>query len=586
MPRVLRPTLIALFALCLCSAGTAFSGELQQKLFTAKSYPGSRDRQYQIFVPTSYTGQDAVPLVMVLHGCQQTEVNMINETRFKDLAERDNFIGVYPFITSYDGLRDTNCWGFFLDQHIHRGAGEVEDLHQIALEVEAGFKIDPNRRYVTGLSSGAGMSVDLAVAQSDYFAAAGSVEGLPYSETSSSVGFVCSNQGIIKSISADVSAMQAEQQRPEEQRPIPIMAIHSLNDCVVNIRGSQNIRDSWIRRYGINPTATEAKDCTIKGVACTQMKYGTSQRSVVETVFYDGKRGDLVGTGTHYWVGDNSGQFADPNGPSASELQWAFFKEHPLRENPPPSVSIASAAATANSITVSGSASASIGSIVEVDVRLDGRFPQPQKVASGTGAWTATFDNLPANVNYLPVAIARDSAGATTSVTGNAVAVGSPPPPAPPSVTIDNVSVHGDCVIVTGTASDPDGQLLGVAVELGNRGQKPAAMNQSDYKYQECSLPGGMYSTSAQAADSLGAKSAISSGPVATVSALQVVTANWQMHMSAGRLRVYASPCVSVGFGACDAGFAEIFLTNQFNAFPLHRKGTETDWYVHPENIP
>ncbi len=135
-------------ALCWLLSGAASAGELRQKLFTAKTYSGSRDRHYQIFVPSTYTGQDVVPLVMVLHGCRQTEANMINETRFKDLAERDNFIVVYPFITSYDGMRDTNCWGFFLDQHIHKGAGEVEDLHQIALEIEAELKIDPDRRYV------------------------------------------------------------------------------------------------------------------------------------------------------------------------------------------------------------------------------------------------------------------------------------------------------------------------------------------------------------------------------------------------------------------------------------------------------
>jgi hypothetical protein len=36
-------------------------------------------------------------------------------------------------------------------------------------------------------------------------------------------------------------------------------------------------------------------------------------------LFYDGKRGNIVGTGSHYyWIGDNSGQFADPTGPSAS----------------------------------------------------------------------------------------------------------------------------------------------------------------------------------------------------------------------------------------------------------------------------
>jgi poly(hydroxyalkanoate) depolymerase family esterase len=570
--------------LCLAFAAQASAGQLQQKLFTAKSYPGSRDRQYQVFVPSSYTGQTQVPMVMVLHGCQQTELNMINETRFKDLAEQENFIVVYPFITSYDGFRNTNCWGFFLDQHIHQGAGEVEDLHQVALEVEAAFKIDANRRYVTGLSSGAGMSVALAVAWSEYFAAAGSVEGLPYAETSSSVGFVCANKGILKSVSSDVAAMQMEQNRPEDQRPIPIMAIHSRNDCVVNIAASENIRDAWLARYGVSGAAIESADCSAQGIACTQTRFGSAQGSLVETVFYDGKRGDIIGTGSHYWVGDNSGQFADPQGPSASGLQWTFFKAHPFATHSPPTVSIASAAASGTSMTVTGAAAPAAGSVVEVDVRLDGNFPQAQKTASGTTSWTVTFDNLPNNANYVPVAIAKDSDGATASITGNPVPVGAPPANAPPTVTIGNVSVSADCVTVTGTASDPAGQLTAVQVELGTRGLKAATLNQNAYKYQECSLPGGTYSTQAQAIDALGAKSAIVSGPSATVSDLQVVTANWQMHMSAGRLRAYTAPC-SVGFGACDAGFPEIFLANQFNAFPMYRKANAMDWYLHPENV-
>jgi hypothetical protein len=60
----------------------------------------------------------------------------------------------------------------------------------------------------------------------------------------------------------------------------------------------------------------------------------------------------------------------------------------------------------------------------------------------------------------------------------------------------------------------------------------------------------------------------------------------WQVHMSAGRLRVYLAPCTNVGFGTCDQGFSEIFLANQFNPFPLHRKATSNDWYARPENIP
>ena len=53
------------------------------------------------------------------------------ERHASDLAERENFIVVYPFITTYDGPREENCWGFPRD-HIHE-ALEIEDLYQIAL---------------------------------------------------------------------------------------------------------------------------------------------------------------------------------------------------------------------------------------------------------------------------------------------------------------------------------------------------------------------------------------------------------------------------------------------------------------------
>ena len=64
---------------------------------------------------------------------------------------------------------------------------EIEDLYQIALRSRKPL-IDPARA-MTVLSSGAGMSVALAVAQNEYFAAAGSVAGLPYSEKSGRSAF-------------------------------------------------------------------------------------------------------------------------------------------------------------------------------------------------------------------------------------------------------------------------------------------------------------------------------------------------------------------------------------------------------------
>jgi poly(hydroxyalkanoate) depolymerase family esterase len=328
---------IAQVVLAAATPRPAQGSEFVHETFTAKAHPGSRERQYQVFIPSSYDPRTPVPMLMVLHGCLQTEQNAIDETNFKQLAERDDFIVVYPFITSYQGSRSKNCWGFWFPEEIHEGAGEVEDLYQIALEVEARHAIDPERRYVTGLSSGAGMAVALSVAQSEYFAAAGAAAGLPYAESSWSVSSSCFFPGWFQSIGADVAAMQKEEQSVAERRVVPMMTIQSSNDCVVHERAAQNIRDAWLQRYGVSATAFETSDCTREGVSCSHAKYGSPGHSVIETVFYEGASGSFFGgKGSHYWVGDNAGDFANPDGPSASELLWDFFKAHRFSENPPP----------------------------------------------------------------------------------------------------------------------------------------------------------------------------------------------------------------------------------------------------------
>lgn len=323
------PRLGLLTALCVVAAAPAArAGELVSATFAAKSYPGSRDRGYRVFVPTRYDARAPAPMVMVLHGCHQTEQDMIAQTGFATLAEREGFIVVYPFITSYDGMRSPNCWGFWFGHHIHEGAGEVEDLYQIAREVEARFAIDPQRRYVTGLSSGGAMAIALAVAQSEYFAAAGAAAGLPYGENSWSVSFSCLVPGFFKSVSADVAAMRNEQKTSADQRVIPLMTVQSSNDCTVNAQAAEHIRDTWLERYAVARAPVDTDDCSAEGVSCTRQRYGSTERSIVETVLYEGETGGLSGRGAHYWVGDDAGEFANPKGPSASLLFWEFFEQH------------------------------------------------------------------------------------------------------------------------------------------------------------------------------------------------------------------------------------------------------------------
>jgi poly(hydroxyalkanoate) depolymerase family esterase len=409
----------------LAFANWAEAGDLVSRTLPAGPDAGSRERRYEVFVPDRLSDETAVPVVMVLHGCLQDEQNMIEETRFTELAEREGFLVVFPFITSYPFLpaRAQNCWGFFIEQQRHQGLGEPADLRRILAAVEDEFPVDPARRYVAGLSSGAAMAVVMAVAYSEDIAAAGAVAGLPYGEDACAVANACFTGIAHKPVRAFVEAMQAEQQSPDEQRLVPMMVIHSTNDMTVPVRNAQNIRDSWIAYYDADATPASTEDCTTEGVSCEHSRFtDRGGRTVVETVLYNGPPS---GT-THYWVGDNAGRFANPDGPSASELLWSFFEKHTLAPHTQAAIDILPAEVEGTSATIKGTVGSERG-IQQVLVRLDGDAPQAERAAEGTTSFSTRFEDLPDDQRYTPVVRAVLDDGASATAAGPEFAVGQPP---------------------------------------------------------------------------------------------------------------------------------------------------------------
>jgi hypothetical protein len=264
------------------------------------------------------------------------------------------------------------------------------------------------------------MAVVMAVVYSEDFAAAGAVAGLPYDETACAVSGACLFGGLqLKGVSELVGAIGAEQSRPEEQRLVPVMVVHSSNDGTVPFKNGQNIRDVWLTRHGAS-TTPEERDCTAEGVACEHSVYRDGAgRSVVETVFYDGP----PFVKSHAWIGDNAGQFADPTGPSATELLWAFFEANPRTAGPAVQIGFDPVAIDGRSVTVSGTTGGD-AAVERVLVGLDGSAPQEERVADGTASWSATFEDLPDDRRYRPVARVELKDGSGRSATGPAFTLG------------------------------------------------------------------------------------------------------------------------------------------------------------------
>lgn len=330
MKKITRALIAGAVALSLSViAAPTFAGTTDSYTFSAKSYSGSRNRDYKVYVPANVSSP--APMVMALHGCMQDHNDVINNYGMKEAAEDYGFILVAPFITTYDGMRSENCWGFWFDQHTHQGKGEPEDLYQIGLEVESNYGIDANRRYVTGLSSGGAMTAILATTHNHYFAAAAPGSGIAYGETSSSVSMAqCNGSPTFESTVTTANDMEREL---SDDYAIPIMVMQSNNDCVVQQPAGRNIRDAHLRVHG--GERASAGSCQYyyqNNYNCKHVKYTsdgtTSGIPIVETIFFDGSSTDHG----HQWMagenGNSTAQYNERVGPSYPDLVWDFFSRN------------------------------------------------------------------------------------------------------------------------------------------------------------------------------------------------------------------------------------------------------------------
>lgn len=104
----------------------------------------AEDRSYEYFVPDDL--QDGAALMIFLHGRTGTGQEMVDLTRFNDLADQEGFVMLYP-----DGIGED--WNFSPS-----GVNDVEFLEYLIDEFVEKYKIDRDRVYLMGYSNGGEMA--------------------------------------------------------------------------------------------------------------------------------------------------------------------------------------------------------------------------------------------------------------------------------------------------------------------------------------------------------------------------------------------------------------------------------------------
>ncbi len=282
----------------------------------------SRERMYRLYVPEGYNASKPTALLVVLHGCHQAHEDIQRIAGFDALADKEQFLVLYPYVTSYLGYRARECWGWWIKSNRTRGRGEVEDIWRIVEQVQQDYSVDPARRYICGLSSGGAMAVNCLVAHPEKFAGGASVAGLAYGETPSAVK--SSNYVIPRYNSLQRLCSVAKQNLAGAALP-NLLVIHSDGDQVVSEKATDNLEQSWMQVADLKSNAGQWQfDGEASGMPWSLHGYSSHGQP------------RLIRLGTpgfpHGWLGGPEGLHSSPDAPYVSGLIWWHMNASATRE--------------------------------------------------------------------------------------------------------------------------------------------------------------------------------------------------------------------------------------------------------------
>lgn len=273
-------------------------------------------RNYLIHIPQGCQPYKPVPLLIVLHGGFSTAKEMEKQTGFSDVADRENFIVVYPngAYGIFGFLQHWNA-GFCCGKAASDKLDDVTFIEAVIWDVKERFNIDSSRIYITGYSNGGMLVYRFAAEKSGLIAAAAPV--------AASLGGRSSENDPMLII-------------PKPEFPVPIICFHGINDSTVPFNGGKTSKHGRIQEY---LSVEESMEFWRKVNGCqqpltTEILYaGKIIRSTCEdttgkysVILYALKDWD------HQWPGKtDTGKFpkTDPIvGFDAAEIIWNFLNNY------------------------------------------------------------------------------------------------------------------------------------------------------------------------------------------------------------------------------------------------------------------
>ena len=288
-----------------------------------------QQRDYFLYVPSTVTRRERVPLLVMLHGCSQDARTFAEGTRMNEVADQHRFIVLYP----QQSLRANplRCWNWF-EPRTRDGAGEAAAIVTLVRDIARRYPVDRSRVYVAGISAGGAMTAILAFCYGAIFAACAIVAGVMYRAADSALGAAQTMRAGAR-LSPETTADEATRRVSRKLGFVPALVMHGSRDTVVHPRNAEQIIGQFRKFAELvstppEPLAGPVEQCiTSEGRSYQQRDYLRSDRVLLRSISVDG-----LG---HAWSGgDERHQFNDAAQPDASHLIWDFVSS--FRRPAPP----------------------------------------------------------------------------------------------------------------------------------------------------------------------------------------------------------------------------------------------------------
>jgi poly(hydroxyalkanoate) depolymerase family esterase len=287
-------------------------------------------RSYAVYTPPGLHPGKAVPLVVVLHGCNQSAEDAALGTEVNALADRAGFVAVYPEQSAHDNPR--HCWNWFDPRHQVRGSGEPAAIARITERVlsrPGGARLDRKRVHVMGLSAGGAMAGILAATYPDLYASVG-IHSAPQFRAA-------------RSPLSALLAMRNGGPNPQRQgrlahaamgpraRVVPVIVVQGDADRTVRAVNGDRVVRQWLTTSQL--AGEEAKGLDFDRPHSIHDDRAPGGLSYSVRAWNDSTGRPVVRYWTvsglgHAWSGGAvAGSYTDPRGPNATEAMCNFFDQ-------------------------------------------------------------------------------------------------------------------------------------------------------------------------------------------------------------------------------------------------------------------